>query len=190
MLPLCATWRHFVRSSMPPAPSVPLGSARWLSPACHAATGGAACPVEMCLSPFCLCSIKFGTFPCSLEERQPWVYLSCGHVHGRHDWGQRSEGEQRRGEGVAPRRECPLCRSEGPYVPLWLGSEPAVYLDAGPPTHGFVPCGHVCSERTARYWAEISLPHGTHAFRPVCPFCSAALSTPGWTRLIFQGPID
>lgn len=144
----------------------------------------------MCLSPFCLCSIKFGTFPCSLEERQPWVYLSCGHVHGRHDWGQRSEGEQRRGEGVAPRRECPLCRSEGPYVPLWLGSEPAVYLDAGPPTHGFVPCGHVCSERTARYWAEISLPHGTHAFRPVCPFCSAALSTPGWTRLIFQGPID
>ncbi|TMS12219.1 hypothetical protein E3U43_017177 [Larimichthys crocea] len=31
---------------------------------------------------------------------------------------------------------------------------------------------------------------GTHAFRPICPFCSTALSSPGWTRLIFQGPID
>lgn len=130
--------------------------------------------------------------PPSLEERQPWVYLTCGHVHGRHDWGQRSEGvaQPREGEGSTTRRECPLCRSVGPYVPLWLGCEPAVYVDAGAPTHAFVPCGHVCSERTARYWAETPLPHGTHAFRAVCPFCSAALSTPGWTRLIFQGPID
>lgn len=128
----------------------------------------------------------------SLEERQPWVYLTCGHVHGRHDWGQRSEGEEdpREGDGSTARRECPLCRSVGPYVPLWLGCEPAVYVDAGAPTHGFVPCGHVCSERTAKYWAETPLPHGTHAFRPICPFCSTALSTPGWTRLIFQGPID
>uniref|UniRef100_A0A3P9H6M3 Pellino E3 ubiquitin protein ligase family member 3 n=1 Tax=Oryzias latipes TaxID=8090 RepID=A0A3P9H6M3_ORYLA len=140
--------------------------------------------------PQCPVGLSTLAFPSLPRKRQPWVYLSCGHVHGRHDWGQRSEGEQRTGEGAAPQRECPLCRSEGPYVPLWLGSEPAVYLDAGPPTHAFVPCGHVCSERTARYWAETLLPHGTHAFRPVCPFCSAALSTPGWTRLIFQGPID
>ncbi|XP_064780815.1 E3 ubiquitin-protein ligase pellino homolog 2-like isoform X1 [Oncorhynchus masou masou] len=133
----------------------------------------------------------------SLEERQPWVYLTCGHVHGRHDWGQRPERrEARGGEGEGGiskvRRECPLCRSVGPYVPLWLGCEPAVYVDAGAPTYAFVPCGHVCSERTAKYWADTPLPHGTHAFRPTCPFCSAPLSsTPqGWTRLIFQGPID
>ncbi|KAM6906222.1 E3 ubiquitin-protein ligase pellino homolog 2 isoform X1 [Anarhichas minor] len=146
--------------------------------------------------PVGLSTLAFPSMPRShrwdLEERQPWVYLTCGHVHGRHDWGQRSEGvaEPREGEGSTTRRECPLCRSVGPYVPLWLGCEPAVYVDAGAPTHAFVPCGHVCSERTARYWAETPLPHGTHAFRAVCPFCSAALSTPGWTRLIFQGPID
>ncbi|KAM9420758.1 E3 ubiquitin-protein ligase pellino homolog 2-like isoform 1-T1 [Salvelinus alpinus] len=133
----------------------------------------------------------------SLEERQPWVYLTCGHVHGRHDWGQRPERREAgggEGEGgiSTVRRECPLCRSVGPYVPLWLGCEPAVYVDAGAPTYAFVPCGHVCSERTAKYWADTPLPHGTHAFRPTCPFCSAPLSsTPqGWTRLIFQGPID
>ncbi|KAG7258944.1 hypothetical protein CRUP_035683, partial [Coryphaenoides rupestris] len=172
--------------------------------------------------PVGLSTLAFPSLPRShsLEERQPWVYLTCGHVHGRHDWGQRSEGGRRhpgdeeqeddeappphhhhhhqspasapplaRGSPLA-RRECPLCRSVGPYVPLWLGCEPAVYVDASAPTHALVPCGHVCSERSARYWAETPLPHGTHAFRPACPFCSAALSTPGWTRLIFQGPID
>ncbi|KAF7690298.1 hypothetical protein HF521_012102 [Silurus meridionalis] len=129
----------------------------------------------------------------SLEERQPWAYLTCGHVHGRHDWGQKPEHcrEHEGGPSTGGRRECPLCRSLGPYVPLWLGCEPAFYVDAGAPTHAFVPCGHVCSERTAKYWAETSLPHGTHAFQPICPFCSTPLTgTPGFTRLIFQGPVD
>ncbi|XP_063078398.1 E3 ubiquitin-protein ligase pellino homolog 2 isoform X2 [Engraulis encrasicolus] len=139
----------------------------------------------------------------SLEERQPWAYLSCGHVHGRHDWGQRPERHREGGggQGDGPggdgpgggggNRECPLCRSLGPYVPLWLGGEPALYVDAGAPTHAFTPCGHVSSERTARYWAETPLPHGTHAFRPTCPFCSTPLApSPGYTRLIFQGPVD
>uniref|UniRef100_A0A4W5N9I7 Pellino E3 ubiquitin protein ligase family member 2 n=1 Tax=Hucho hucho TaxID=62062 RepID=A0A4W5N9I7_9TELE len=150
--------------------------------------------------PVGLSTLAFPSLPRShsLEERQPWVYLTCGHVHGRHDWGQRPERREARGGGEGEggistvRRECPLCRSVGPYVPLWLGCEPAVYVDAGAPTYAFVPCGHVCSERTAKYWADTPLPHGTHAFRPTCPFCSALLSsTPqGWTRLIFQGPID
>ncbi|KAJ3606763.1 hypothetical protein NHX12_026282 [Muraenolepis orangiensis] len=150
--------------------------------------------------PVGLSTLAFPSLPRShsLEERQPWVYLTCGHVHGRHDWGQRSEGRRPEGQetprdtdGASPaRRECPLCRTVGPYVPLWLGCEPAVYVDAAAPTHALVPCGHVCSERTARYWAETPLPHGTHAFRPVCPFCSSALGTPGWSRLIFQGPVD
>ncbi|KAF7650995.1 hypothetical protein LDENG_00117120 [Lucifuga dentata] len=111
--------------------------------------------------PVGLSTLAFPSLPRShsLEERQPWVYLACGHVHGRHDWGQRSEREEEQGEvdGSTARRECPLCRSV---------------------------------ERTAKYWAETPLPHGTHAFRPVCPFCSSTLSSPGWTRLIFQGPID
>ncbi|KPP67406.1 E3 ubiquitin-protein ligase pellino2-like [Scleropages formosus] len=121
----------------------------------------------------------------TLEDKQPWVYLACGHVHGYHDWGHRSERESN------TQRECPMCRAVGPYVPLWLGCEPAFYVDAGAPTHAFVPCGHVCSEKSAKYWSEIPLPHGTHAFHAACPFCAAPLSvTQGCAKLIFQGPID
>ena len=121
----------------------------------------------------------------SLEDKQPWVYLACGHVHGYHNWGHRSEQEPN------AQRECPMCRTVGPYVPLWLGCEPAFYVDVGAPTHAFVPCGHVCSEKSAKYWAEIPLPHGTHAFHAACPFCATQLSlTQGYAKLIFQGPID
>ncbi|XP_078452714.1 E3 ubiquitin-protein ligase pellino homolog 2-like isoform X3 [Lampetra planeri] len=118
------------------------------------------------------------------EEKQPWAYLRCGHVHGHHDWGHRTAGD-------ADARECPMCRTVGPYVALWLGCEPGFYLDAGAPTHALTPCGHVCSEKTARYWAQIPLPHGTHAFHTACPFCATQLSgEPGYVRLIFQGPVD
>ncbi|XP_066526395.1 E3 ubiquitin-protein ligase pellino homolog 2 isoform X1 [Hoplias malabaricus] len=121
----------------------------------------------------------------SQEDKQPWVYLACGHVHGYHDWGHRSERESN------AQRECPMCRAVGPYVPLWLGCEPAFYVDTGAPTHAFVPCGHVCSEKSARYWSEIPLPHGTHAFHAACPFCATQLSlTQGCSKLIFQGPVD
>ncbi|RXM92023.1 E3 ubiquitin-protein ligase pellino-like 2 [Acipenser ruthenus] len=121
----------------------------------------------------------------ALEDKQPWVYLSCGHVHGYHNWGHRSEREPN------ALRECPMCRTVGPYVPLWLGSEPAFYVDSGAPTHVFVPCGHVCSEKSAKYWSEIPLPHGTHAFHAACPFCATQLgTTQGCAKLIFQGPID
>ncbi|XP_072546527.1 E3 ubiquitin-protein ligase pellino homolog 2 [Salminus brasiliensis] len=121
----------------------------------------------------------------SQEDKQPWVYLACGHVHGYHDWGHRSEREPN------AQRECPMCRAVGPYVPLWLGCEAAFYVDTGAPTHAFVPCGHVCSEKSARYWSEIPLPHGTHAFHAACPFCATQLSlTQGCSKLIFQGPVD
>ncbi|KAL7873273.1 hypothetical protein AOLI_G00123440 [Acnodon oligacanthus] len=119
------------------------------------------------------------------EDKQPWAYLACGHVHGYHDWGHRSEREPN------AQRECPMCRAVGPYVPLWLGCEPAFYVDTGAPTHAFVPCGHVCSEKSARYWSEIPLPHGTHAFHAACPFCATQLNfTQGCSKLIFQGPVD
>ncbi|MCI4382698.1 hypothetical protein PGIGA_G00017730 [Pangasianodon gigas] len=119
------------------------------------------------------------------QDKQPWVYLACGHVHGYHEWGHSSEREPN------GKRECPMCRAVGPYVPLWLGCEPAFYVDSGAPTHAFVPCGHVCSEKSARYWSEIPLPHGTHAFHAACPFCATQLHvTQGCAKLIFQGPVD
>ncbi|KAL8168733.1 UNVERIFIED_CONTAM: E3 ubiquitin-protein ligase pellino 2 [Gekko kuhli] len=119
-----------------------------------------------------------------VEEKQPWAYLSCGHVHGYHNWGHRSDTE-------ANERECPMCRTVGPYVPLWLGCEAGFYVDAGPPTYAFTPCGHVCSEKSAKYWSQIPLPHGTHAFHAACPFCATQLSgEQNCVKLIFQGPID
>ncbi|XP_051936166.1 E3 ubiquitin-protein ligase pellino homolog 1b isoform X1 [Hippocampus zosterae] len=119
------------------------------------------------------------------DEKQPWVYLRCGHVHGYHDWGNRHEERDGR------QRECPMCRAKGPYVPLWLGCEAGFYVDAAPPTHAFGPCGHVCSEKTAAFWSQIPLPHGTHTFHAACPFCAHQLSGErGFVRLIFQGPLD
>ncbi|XP_022799915.1 E3 ubiquitin-protein ligase pellino homolog 2-like [Stylophora pistillata] len=38
------------------------------------------------------------------------------------------------------------------YVPLTLGKEPAFYQGEPAATHAFVPCGHVCSEETVRFW--------------------------------------
>ncbi|XP_053553308.1 E3 ubiquitin-protein ligase pellino homolog 2 isoform X2 [Bombina bombina] len=119
-----------------------------------------------------------------VDEKQPWAYLTCGHVHGYHNWGHRSDTE-------ANERECPMCRTVGPYVPLWLGCEAGFYVDAGPPTYAFIPCGHVCSEKSAKYWSQIPLPHGTHAFHAACPFCATQLTgEESYVKLIFQGPVD
>ncbi|KPP62124.1 E3 ubiquitin-protein ligase pellino1-like [Scleropages formosus] len=138
------------------------------------------------------CPVGFNTlvFPSMrrrevVEDKQPWVYLHCGHVHGYHDWGNRAEQEP------GGQRECPMCRTRGPYVPLWLGSEAGFYVDSAPPTHALSPCGHVCSEKTATYWSQIPLPDGTHTFHAACPFCAQQLSAEHpYVRLIFQGPMD
>ena len=37
----------------------------------------------------------------TVSEKQPYVYLNCGHVHGQHDWGASDE----QGD-----RTCPMCR--------------------------------------------------------------------------------
>lgn len=130
-----------------------------------------------------------------VDKKQPWVYVNCGHVHGYHNWGYRKEKGPPGPGGTAPagtgERECPMCRRVGPYVPLWLGCEGGLYLDAGPPTHAFCPCGHVCSEKTVAGWSQIPLPHGTHAFHAACPFCGTWLTgEQGHIKLIFQGPVD
>ncbi|XP_061815985.1 E3 ubiquitin-protein ligase pellino homolog 1 [Nerophis lumbriciformis] len=130
-----------------------------------------------------------------VDKKQPWVYVNCGHVHGYHNWGYRKDKGPAGPGGTVPastgERECPMCRRVGPYVPLWLGCEGGLYLDAGPSTHAFCPCGHVCSEKTVAGWSQIPLPHGTHAFHAACPFCGTWLTgEQGHIKLIFQGPVD
>ncbi|XP_063058843.1 E3 ubiquitin-protein ligase pellino homolog 1 [Engraulis encrasicolus] len=111
--------------------------------------------------------------------------------HSHHHHHHQHQESSACGPDTARERECPMCRTRGPYVPLWLGCEPAFYLDAAPPTHAFVPCGHVCSEKTAAFWSRIPLPYGTHAFHLACPFCLRPLRRDrGFVRLIFQGPLD
>ncbi|KAG7283561.1 hypothetical protein CRUP_026488 [Coryphaenoides rupestris] len=123
-----------------------------------------------------------------LDDKRPWAYLRCGHVHGYHGWAGPGGG----GGEATEERECPMCRARGSYVPLWLGCEAGFYVDAAAPTHAFVPCGHVCSEKTAAYWSQIPLPHGTHTFHTACPFCALPLLAErgSYVRLIFQGPLD
>ncbi|XP_071512085.1 E3 ubiquitin-protein ligase pellino homolog 1-like [Diadema antillarum] len=119
-----------------------------------------------------------------MEEKQPYAYLKCGHVHGYHVWN--SKETQKNTE-----RMCPMCREVGQYEALIMGNEASFYVDQGASTHAFCPCGHVCSEKTAKYWSQVPLPHGTHAFQAACPFCATALSgDQGYIKLIFQEAID
>lgn len=99
------------------------------------------------------------------QINQPYVYLNCGHVQGEfytqklysiqvysqnsmsykisghHDWGQdKSTGARR----------CPMCMEVGPVVTLCMGLEPAFYVDIGPPTFAFNPCGHMATEKTVK----------------------------------------
>ncbi|XP_002732075.1 E3 ubiquitin-protein ligase pellino homolog 1-like [Saccoglossus kowalevskii] len=117
------------------------------------------------------------------DDKQPYVYLKCGHVHGYHGW----VGKQSSNDKEDLNRTCPLCREVGPYIPVVMGNEPSFYVDSGPPTHAFCPCGHVASEKTARFWSQVPLPHGTHGFQATCPFCATPLAgEQGYVKLIFQ----
>ncbi|XP_049819907.1 protein pellino isoform X1 [Aethina tumida] len=116
------------------------------------------------------------------NQQQPYVYLNCGHVQGLHDWGQDKDSGA---------RKCPICLELGPVVKVIMGMEPAFYVDSGPPTFAFNPCGHMATERTVKYWANVAIPHGTNGFHAVCPFCASPLSgSPGYIRLIFQDNVD
>ncbi|XP_046422271.1 protein pellino isoform X1 [Neodiprion pinetum] len=118
----------------------------------------------------------------SAQQHQPYVYLKCGHVQGHHDWGQEKDKVTRR---------CPMCLVAGPIVKLCMGIEPAFYVDSGPPTYAFSPCGHMATEKTVKYWAHVAIPHGTNGFDAVCPFCAVPLEgTPGYVKLIFQDNVD
>ncbi|XP_069117481.1 protein pellino-like [Argopecten irradians] len=116
-----------------------------------------------------------------LSDKQPYVYLQCGHVHGQHQWGQKENDS----------RTCPLCIKDGPFVKLKMGCELSVYVDSEPPTHCFNPCGHIASEATVRYWSLVPVPHGCQGFQAVCPFCATPLhADPGYVKLIFQDHTD
>lgn len=69
------------------------------------------------------------------------IYFFCPPL-GEHSWG--AEGSE---TGV---RRCPMCMTAGPVVRVCMGIEPAFYVDAGPPTYAFNPCGHMASERTVK----------------------------------------
>ncbi|VDK86399.1 unnamed protein product [Dibothriocephalus latus] len=123
-------------------------------------------------------------------NRQPFVYLNCGHVHGWHPWRHRNDPncDGHMDSCVFPAlnltlklfqlfrtfflasyafaflvvfpsltsndrsadRTCPLCRQTSRFVQLTFGEEVAFYVDHGPPTHCFNPCGHIASEATVR----------------------------------------
>lgn len=44
-------------------------------------------------------------------ERDPYAYLPCGHVQGRHAWGKRPNHTRR----------CPMCFQDGKVVRLCMG---------------------------------------------------------------------
>lgn len=62
---------------------------------------------------------------------------------GNHEW-----GHQDKSTGA---RRCPMCLEVGPVVTLCMGCEPAFYVDSGPPTYAFNPCGHMATEKTVKY---------------------------------------
>ncbi|XP_042903307.1 protein pellino isoform X2 [Parasteatoda tepidariorum] len=117
------------------------------------------------------------------SDKQPYVYLICGHVQGLHDWRQDKDSPNS--------RQCPMCLLIGPVVKLTMGIEPSFYVDCGPPNFAFNPCGHMATEKTVKYWASVPIPHGTNGFHAACPFCATPLSgSPGYARLIFQDHVD
>ncbi|TRY86063.1 hypothetical protein DNTS_030164 [Danionella cerebrum] len=108
------------------------------------------------------------------------IYLPCGHViRGRRRLTKLgySEEEEEDDDHSDPcpdpegEHRCPVCRARGRLVPLTLGRESTVFLDSAPPSHAFIPCGHVCSERTAVFWSSVLLPRGAQGFYSACPFC-------------------
>lgn len=111
------------------------------------------------------------------EDRRPYVFPSCGHVHA---YSKALIG-----------RPCPLCRSPGTFCPLIFPFEPAICHAS--PTHVFNPCGHAAAKETCEFWAAVPMPDlnpQNHQTKPLCPFCATnlhdtALGGP-FNRLVLQ----
>ncbi|KAH8867252.1 E3 ubiquitin-protein ligase [Schistosoma japonicum] len=115
-------------------------------------------------------------------DQMPYVYVSCGHVHGWHNW--RAAGD------VNSRRTCPLCLQASLFIPLRMGIESAFYVDRNLATHCFNPCGHIASENTVRYWCSLQLLN-RHNFElhARCPFCLTTIR-PKPIKLLFQSDLS
>jgi hypothetical protein len=102
------------------------------------------------------------------EGTRPYVFPACGHIFAYH----RS----------IECRPCPLCRREGPFVPIAFTYEPS--LCARFPSHVFNPCGHIASLQTCAYWAATAV-QGRDIGRDnpskppsttICPYCATELA--------------
>lgn len=142
----------------------------------------AQCPVG-------LVTLKFSNSK-NPNQTSPYVYTNCGHVHGYHVWGARPSIAYTKEKKFNDKRMCPFCKESGLFVALKFGMEPAFYIDNGPATHCFVPCGHMTTEATVKYWASALLPHGKDQFRTACPFCAVPLEGQGYIKLVFQTEAD
>lgn len=78
----------------------------------------------------------------SNDDKQPYVYLNCGHVQGQHFWGQVNKRPNA--------RLCPMCFETGPIVKLSMGIEASFCTSSGSPTYAFNPCGHMASESSVK----------------------------------------
>jgi hypothetical protein len=111
------------------------------------------------------------------EENRPYVFPACGHIFAYH----------RSIEG----RPCPLCRQEGPFVPIAFAFEPSVCSRM--PTHVFNPCGHVASQEACEFWASMWMPARdvtAAGLVHMCPYCATELAEPPYgapySRLCLQ----
>lgn len=83
--------------------------------------------------------VMYFSYLCFVSENNFLMFLLF--ESGRHDWGQEESTGSRR---------CPMCLEVGPVVTLCMGIEPAFYVDSGPPTYAFNPCGHMATEKTVK----------------------------------------
>nr|CAH8874060.1 unnamed protein product [Trichobilharzia regenti] len=116
-------------------------------------------------------------------DQIPHVYVSCGHVHGWHNWRAASDINN-------SRRTCPLCLQASSFIPLRMGIESAFYVDRSLATHCFNPCGHIASENTVRYWCGLRLLN-RHNFElhARCPFCLTPIHSKP-VKLLFQSDLS
>ena len=110
-------------------------------------------------------------------DPRPYVFAPCGHVHCF---------RQRDMEKPEP-KNCPTCEISSKPIKLCMGMESAFYVDYGPPVYAFTPCGHMSTEKTIMYWANLEVPHGINGFISICPFCAMPLDGwPGYVKLNFS----
>lgn len=112
----------------------------------------------------------------SSSEFRPYAFTKCGHLHifRKKDLDQPET------------RKCSSCQAVSSPIPLCMGLEPAFYVDYGPPTYAFNPCGHMATEKTIKYWANVEIPHGINGYIAACPFCNTALDGwPGYVKISF-----